>query len=233
MMTLYSGTTCPFSQRCRIVLYEKGMDFQIIDVDLYNKPEDLAAFRSPDVQTLLGYHKAVMERSQGFFPTLSREDLDKLFEDFPIKPPPTWGMMLKTVRDARQMVRRQPVLLVLLAIGLFYGLYSEGFDRLWTPHLLENYQVPWVDAVDPVVWFGAIRAVALMLSLAATEAVRRRPRPLSCPFVAFESSWHQGSRACCKPTSLTFRIQPFGYTPKHSRLRCRFLRGTAPCPPPH
>ncbi|MBM3341799.1 MAG: glutathione S-transferase, partial [Betaproteobacteria bacterium] len=23
MMTLYSGTTCPFSQRCRIVLYEK------------------------------------------------------------------------------------------------------------------------------------------------------------------------------------------------------------------
>jgi len=42
MMTLYSGTTDPFSQRCRIVLYEKGMDFQIIDVDMYNKPEDLA-----------------------------------------------------------------------------------------------------------------------------------------------------------------------------------------------
>jgi RNA polymerase-associated protein len=42
MMTLYSGTTCPFSQRCRNVLYEKGMDFQIVDVDLQNKPEDLA-----------------------------------------------------------------------------------------------------------------------------------------------------------------------------------------------
>ncbi|HQU48872.1 MAG TPA: glutathione S-transferase N-terminal domain-containing protein, partial [Casimicrobiaceae bacterium] len=27
---------------CRIVLYEKGMDFQIIDVDLDHKPEDLA-----------------------------------------------------------------------------------------------------------------------------------------------------------------------------------------------
>ncbi|HQU06451.1 MAG TPA: glutathione S-transferase N-terminal domain-containing protein [Ferrovaceae bacterium] len=40
-MTLYSGTTCPFSHRCRIVLYEKGMDFQIIDVDLFNKPEDI------------------------------------------------------------------------------------------------------------------------------------------------------------------------------------------------
>jgi len=42
MMILYSGNTCPFSQRCRIVLYEKGMDFQINDVDLYNKPEELA-----------------------------------------------------------------------------------------------------------------------------------------------------------------------------------------------
>ena len=42
MITLYSGTTCPFSQRCRNVLYEKGMDFQIVDVDLHNKPEDLA-----------------------------------------------------------------------------------------------------------------------------------------------------------------------------------------------
>jgi RNA polymerase-associated protein len=42
MMTLYSGTTDAFSQRCRIVLHEKGMDFQIIDVDLDHKPEDLA-----------------------------------------------------------------------------------------------------------------------------------------------------------------------------------------------
>jgi RNA polymerase-associated protein len=41
-MNLYSGTTCPFSHRCRIVLYEKQMDFQVIDVDLFNKPEDIA-----------------------------------------------------------------------------------------------------------------------------------------------------------------------------------------------
>jgi RNA polymerase-associated protein len=41
-MTLYSGTSCPFSHRCRIVLFEKGMDFQITDVDVHNKPEDLA-----------------------------------------------------------------------------------------------------------------------------------------------------------------------------------------------
>lgn len=42
MMTLYSGITCPFSHRCRFVLFEKGMDFEIKDIDVFNKPEDLA-----------------------------------------------------------------------------------------------------------------------------------------------------------------------------------------------
>jgi stringent starvation protein A len=42
-MRLYSGTVCPYSHRCRIVLYEKGMDFEIIDVDQLDKSEDVAA----------------------------------------------------------------------------------------------------------------------------------------------------------------------------------------------
>ena len=42
MMILYSGTACPFSHRCRIVLFEKGMDFEIKDVDLHEKPEEIA-----------------------------------------------------------------------------------------------------------------------------------------------------------------------------------------------
>jgi RNA polymerase-associated protein len=41
MMVLYSGTTDPYSHRCRFVLFEKGMDFEIKDVDLFNKPEDI------------------------------------------------------------------------------------------------------------------------------------------------------------------------------------------------
>lgn len=43
MMRLYSGTTCPYSHRCRIVLHEKGMDFEVIDVDMMNRAEDIAA----------------------------------------------------------------------------------------------------------------------------------------------------------------------------------------------
>jgi RNA polymerase-associated protein len=43
MMRLYSGTACPYSHRCRIVLFEKGMDFEVVDVDLMHKSEDVAA----------------------------------------------------------------------------------------------------------------------------------------------------------------------------------------------
>jgi DHA3 family tetracycline resistance protein-like MFS transporter len=86
-----------------------------------------------------------------------------------------WAMMLKTVKDARRMVRRQPLLLALLGIGLFYGVYSEGFDRLWTPHLLENFVLPsWLEGMDAVIWFGVIRGVSAVVSLVATEVVRRR-----------------------------------------------------------
>lgn len=41
MMRLYSGIVCPFSHRCRIVLHAKNMEFEIRDVDIYNKPPEL------------------------------------------------------------------------------------------------------------------------------------------------------------------------------------------------
>ena len=59
MMVLYSGTTCPFSQRCRLVLFEKGMDFEIRDVDLFNKPEDIA------VMNPYGQVPILVERNNG------------------------------------------------------------------------------------------------------------------------------------------------------------------------
>ena len=45
-MTLYSTATCLFSHRCRIVLHEKDMDFQVVDVDPNNIPEDIAVISS-------------------------------------------------------------------------------------------------------------------------------------------------------------------------------------------
>jgi DHA3 family tetracycline resistance protein-like MFS transporter len=86
----------------------------------------------------------------------------------------TWGSMWRTVQDARGLVARQPVLLALLGIGLFYGLYSEGLDRLWTPHLLESYPAPWGGSLPPVVWLGGLRGVVAVAGLGAMELARRR-----------------------------------------------------------
>jgi RNA polymerase-associated protein len=63
MMTLYSGTTDPYSHRCRIVLFEKGMDFQVIDVDLANKPEDLAVINPHNTVPVLVERDLVLEQA--------------------------------------------------------------------------------------------------------------------------------------------------------------------------
>ena len=96
------------------------------------------------------------------------------FKPTPPEERTTLGMMLKTVRDARGLVRRQPLMLTMLAIAFFGGLYSEGLDRLWTAHVLQNYTIPWLDVLKPVVWFGLIRGLDVLGGIAATEIVRRR-----------------------------------------------------------
>lgn len=63
MMILYSGTVDPYSHRCRIVLYEKGMDFQVNDVDLTNKPEDLAIINPYNTVPVLVERDLVLEQA--------------------------------------------------------------------------------------------------------------------------------------------------------------------------
>ncbi len=47
------------------------------DTGVGHSPEDLMAFRSPDVRTLLKYHHAVLERSQRYLSNLSPTDLGR------------------------------------------------------------------------------------------------------------------------------------------------------------
>jgi RNA polymerase-associated protein len=44
VMTLFSGTTDPYSHRTRIVLFEKDIDCQIVEVDISKKPRELGEF---------------------------------------------------------------------------------------------------------------------------------------------------------------------------------------------
>lgn len=79
--------------------------------------------------------------------------------------------MLATFQNGLAMMRRRPALLAVLGIGFVYGLYSEGFDRLWVASMLQRFQFPiW----QPVIWFGIIRAAAMLLTALATGWMQRR-----------------------------------------------------------
>ena len=85
----------------------------------------------------------------------------------------TWRDMGNTFRSGLHVVRSSRILITILLIALFYGLYSEGFDRLWTAHFLTNFTFPMLGQLKPVVWFGIISVVGMLLTLGATEVVRR------------------------------------------------------------
>ncbi len=74
MMVLFSGSTCPFSHRCRFVLNEKACDFEIQDVDLYNKPPEI------DAMNPYGDVPILVERDLTLYnPNLINEYIDERF----------------------------------------------------------------------------------------------------------------------------------------------------------
>jgi len=110
---------------------------------------------------LLAGFLALRMPKNGFHPTLPGERS-------------TWQHMTATLRDGLGMLRKRPALYTILGIGLFYGLYSEGFDRLWTPLLLERFTFPASETVPLMVWFGLLRAGALLLSMGINAWAQKR-----------------------------------------------------------
>lgn len=82
--------------------------------------------------------------------------------------------MFHAFGEGAKTVRARPVLGAIIASSLVYGAYSEGFDRLWTAHILESFTLPGLGNLDTVVWFGIIDVVASILAILATEFARRR-----------------------------------------------------------
>lgn len=64
------------------------------DIGFGDNSEDVKAFKSPDVETLLEYHRAVMERSKRYIDTLSAADLDRELNEPRFQPLPTVGVRL-------------------------------------------------------------------------------------------------------------------------------------------
>ncbi len=82
MMTLFSGTTCPWSHRCRIVLYEKGMDFEVVDVDMQAKDEEIAQLNPHGAVPVLQDRELLLH-----IPNIINEYIDERFPHPQLMPP--------------------------------------------------------------------------------------------------------------------------------------------------
>jgi DHA3 family tetracycline resistance protein-like MFS transporter len=85
-----------------------------------------------------------------------------------------WADFRGTFVAGAGLVRRSPLLMTVFAIAAFYGMASEGFDRLDVKHFYDNLGFPALWSLEPVVWLGAINMGAALLPLAAMELMRRR-----------------------------------------------------------
>src|SRR5207244_1779938 len=73
-------------------------------------------------------------------------------------------LMVRTGLTGARLVRRTPVLLLILAIAASWGAWSEGYDRLAQAHLLRDVDLPAFFGLSFVVWFGLISASSLTLA---------------------------------------------------------------------
>src|SRR5262245_2843196 len=84
--------------------------------------------------------------------------------------------LLRPVRESARLILVQPLLWMILLLGMIIGLSVGGFDRLYTAHFLRDVTLPAIGHVEPVVWLGVINGLVTIGSLAGMEIVRRRYR---------------------------------------------------------
>lgn len=114
---------------------------------------------------LIGVTLAIIMPETGFQPIpriAGREDRD------------TWQHMWHTFKQGLDTVRGRPRLMNIVFIGLFYGIYSEGFDRLWVKHLLDTFELPVIFGNNQVAFFAALRLAGTVLTIFAVRFVEQR-----------------------------------------------------------
>ena len=100
--------------------------------------------------------------------------VERAFAATPVAERDTWRHMIQTFREGLRVIRARPPLRRILAVGVFYGLYSEAWDRLWQVHLITSVGLPKLGALPAVVWLSAIMVAEMLVGIAAGEALRRR-----------------------------------------------------------
>jgi DHA3 family tetracycline resistance protein-like MFS transporter len=85
-----------------------------------------------------------------------------------------WQHMWHTFHQGLNAVKARPRLISILGVGLFYGLYSEGFDRLWVKHLLDTFEIPVIFGNNQIAFFAVLRIAGSILTIFAIRFVEKR-----------------------------------------------------------
>ncbi len=85
----------------------------------------------------------------------------------------SWHQMAVTFTRGVSIVRSHPVLWIIIVIAVLEGMYSEGYDRLYAPFLIETFEFPVVRGLDTVIWWGVMSAGATVFAFIALEFIRR------------------------------------------------------------
>ena len=110
---------------------------------------------------LTGIALAFIMPETGFHPT-PKEDRN------------TWQHMWHIFKEGLGAVRSQPRLVNIVFIGLFYGLYSEGFDRLRVKHLLETFELPILFGSNQLAFFVVLDVIGTIISMFVIRFVEKR-----------------------------------------------------------
>jgi len=86
----------------------------------------------------------------------------------------SFQQMAHTFRLGLQTIRKRPRLVTILGVGLFYGLYSEGLDRLWVKHMLGTFSLPGILGNNNIAFFGILEASGVLLAIFATALIEKR-----------------------------------------------------------
>jgi MFS transporter, DHA3 family, tetracycline resistance protein len=82
--------------------------------------------------------------------------------------------MRTTAAAGARYARAAPVIVLLVAVGVFSGMSSEGFDRLKEAHFLRDVGLPAVGQLSPVLWFGVFWLVGMAFGVVGTTFLIRR-----------------------------------------------------------
>ena len=86
----------------------------------------------------------------------------------------TWRDLWDSTRKGFDVIRGKRALWLVVIVMVIWGGAAEGFDRLWTIHLIENYDLPLLLGIGLVGWFGIIRAGGMIITIGGAELARRR-----------------------------------------------------------